>query len=67
MDLLVSRRALQRVDDRSINTGLPALGYFDSAMGSAVGTAIITAISTAISSAIVSDTDSCIEFCLGQY
>jgi len=63
MDLLVSRRALQRVDDRSINTGLPALGYFDSAMGSAVG----TAISTAISSAIVSDTDSCIEFCLGQY
>jgi hypothetical protein len=59
MDLLVLRRALQRVDDRSINTGLPALGYFDSAMGSAVG--------TAISSAIVSDTDSCIEFCLGQY
>jgi len=32
MDLLVSRRALQRVDDRSINTGLPALGYFDSAI-----------------------------------
>jgi hypothetical protein len=29
-DLLVSRRALQRFDDRPVNAGMPALGWFSS-------------------------------------